>query len=141
MYDRLFLAILGTSSVHDDASRKRYMKYGLTDGYPKIFYLLRCEEGVIQKQLADSCGVKQSTLTVILKKMEANNWIRRERGFSSTGKAVYRVFLTDEGRALSDKLDADADELENLAFSGFTSDEKDMLLSMLSRISDNMRNS
>ena len=139
MYDRLFLAILGTSSVHDDASRKRYMKYGLTDGYPKIFYLLSCEEGVIQKQLADSCGVKQATLTVILKKMEANNWIRRERGLSSTGKAVYRVFLTDQGRAISDSLEKEAEELETIAFSGFTSDEKNMLLSMLSRVSDNMR--
>lgn len=96
------------------------------------------EDGIVQKKLAEICGVKESTLTVLLRKIEENGWIRRERDVTPAGKSISRVFLTEEGRALEEKLNERVEALEELGFDGFTDDERITLLSMLERVTNNI---
>lgn len=70
VHDKLFLALLGASSAHADASRKAFAELNLTEAQPKILYILRRTDGIVQKELAGICNIRPSTLTVMLSKME-----------------------------------------------------------------------
>lgn len=75
--DKIFLALLAASSAHAEASRKAFTAMGLTEGQPKVLYILNRQDGYVQKDLAEFCGIRQSTLTVLLSKMEKQNFIKK----------------------------------------------------------------
>lgn len=138
-YDKLFLALMGASSAHADASRKEFVKLGLTEGQPKILYILRRGEGLVQKELAELCGVRQPTLTSLLSRMEEKKLTYRERCLVSGGKNAYRVYLTEAGRAMADRLEQVVEGLEDKGFSDFSEEERENLLYLLGRVEKNMR--
>lgn len=138
-YDKLFLALLGTSSAHADASRKEFAELGLTEGQPKILYILRRNPDILQKDLAALCGVRPPTLTVLLQKMEAKNLIYKETCSVSGGKKAYKIHLTDEGKAISERLEVVVENLEERGFSGFSPDERKTLLNLLCKVENNMK--
>lgn len=139
MSDKFFLRMLAVSSAHAEMSRNAFTKLGLTEGQPKILYILRRNNGIVQKDLADYCGIRQSTLTVLLTKMEALGFIRREACYISGGKRAFKIFLTDEGQAIADKLEDVVKELEAKCFVGFSEKEREQLLNMLTRVEGNIK--
>ncbi|MBE5921950.1 MAG: MarR family transcriptional regulator [Lachnospiraceae bacterium] len=138
-HEKLFLALLGASSAHAEASRNAFATLGVTEGQPKILYILRRQDGYVQKELAEICGVRQSTLAVLLMKMEEQNFIRREVDYISGGKRAYRIFLTDKGRVQADEIELIVEALEEKSFFGFSQEEKENLLTLLSRAEENIR--
>lgn len=139
MYDKLFLALIGSSSAHAEASRKVFASLGLTEGQPKVLYILRRTGEVTQKQLAALCGVRDPTMTVMLEKIEKMQLIRRKRVLTEAGKSAVSVSLTEEGRALAERLECEVEALEARGFCGFTPVEREELLSLLSRVTQNMK--
>ena len=138
-YDKLFLALLGTASAHADASRKAFTELDLTEGQPKILYLLRRNPDILQKDLAALCGIRPSTLTVLLKKLEAKKLTYKETCSVSGGKKAYKIHLTDEGHAMADQLEDVVEALEERGFLGFSQNERKVLLDMLCKIEKNMK--
>lgn len=141
MQDKLFLALLDTYSAHAEASRREFQALDLTEGQPKILYILRRKDGQVQKDLADTCKVKQSTLTVLLQKLEHRGFIRKERCTVSGGKCANRIFLTEEGLEKAKQLDAVVENLEERGLKNFSQSESRQLLSLLARVAKNMRES
>ena len=131
MFDKVFIALMNTNSAHWENIRKSFEQMGLTEGQPKVLYVLRAVEGCVQKELAQTCRVRESTLTVLLKKMEEKGYIRKEKVVVSGSKLANAIYLTDRGRELSDRIDEKVEELERKSFIGFSDEEKQQLLSML----------
>lgn len=138
MQEKLFLALIETSAAHAQKSRDEFQKLNCTEGQPKILYILRRQDGVVQKQLAEICGIKQSTLTVLLTKMEKADYIRREVCIVSGGKRAYKIYLTDAGRNIADKIEDVVQELEELSFQGMSFDERKQLLTLLGKVAKNL---
>ncbi|WP_160675874.1 MarR family transcriptional regulator [Clostridium sp. C8-1-8] len=138
-HEKLFLALLGSSSAHAEASRKAFNALGLTEGQPKILYILQNQDGQVQKELAAVCGIKQSTLAVLLGKMEKQNLIYKEVCYVSGMKRAYKIFLTEKGRDIAEHLYKVVEELEEKSFAGFSPEEKATLLSLLSKVEYNMQ--
>lgn len=136
-YDKLFMALLGSSAAHGDASRKIFNDYGLTESQPKILYILDFNEGIVQKDFAQLCSIKPSTMTVQLARLEKDGLIRREICYISGGKKAYKIYLTKQGKKIADSLIERIDQLEDICFNGFTDDEKNQLLSLLERVEAN----
>lgn len=67
MDKKLFLVLLAATSMYAERTREEFQKLGLSDGLPKILYILAGENGCVQKDLADMCKVRPSTLAVMLK--------------------------------------------------------------------------
>ena len=105
----------------------------------KILYILRRNDGIVQKDLADYCGIRQSTLTVLLTKMETQGLICREACYISGGKRAFRILLTNEGHAIADRLEEVVEELEAKCFSGFSEKEREQLLNMLTKVEGNIK--
>lgn len=139
MYDKLFLALLESSSAHAEASRAVFSVLGLSAGQPKVLYILRRTGGIVQKELAALCNVKESTLTVLLGKIERAGLVRRERRRTAGGKSSVVVSLTEEGAAMAERLEDEVEALEARGFSGFSREEREALLSMLARVTRNLK--
>ena len=118
--EKLFWALIKAQSAHAEASRKVFNSLGLTEGQPKILYLLRRNDGYVQKELAEFCGIRQSTLTVLLDKLEERNLIRKEKTYVSGMKRAYRIYLTEEGKEKAEELEVEVEKLEVQSYIGFS---------------------
>lgn len=139
MRDKIFLALMDTQAAHWEQARKRFEELKLTDGQPKVLYILRAVEGCVQKELAAVCGIRESTLTVLLKKMEEQGYIEKRKIFVSGGKSAKAIYLTQTGRTLSDQIDQAVEELEVKSFEGFSEAEKEALFTLLHRVEENLK--
>jgi len=138
MADKIFLALLETSAAHANRSREGFQRLNLTDGQPKILYNLAKGDGCIQKELAERCRIKPSTLTVMLARLEEQGYIYRESLLVSGGKHACRVLLTKKGWDIVKKITDLIDSLEERTLRGFTETEKRQLLDLLGRAADNL---
>ena len=77
-------------------------------------------------------------MVVLLSNMEKRGLIRKEVDHVSGGKRAFRVFLTDAGKDLADRVNRVVETNEEKGFSGFSEEEKDQLISLLGRLSDNL---
>ena len=139
VYDKIFLALLATSSAHAEASRKVFAELGLTEGQPKVLYILNRKDGYVQKDLAEICGIRQSTLTVLLTKLEQQNFIEKRVCHVSGGKHANRIYLTKEGRVMAEHLEDAIEDLEQKTFKSFTKEEREGLVRLLSKAEENIR--
>ena len=64
--------------------------------------------------------------------------IRKEVDHVSGGKRAYRIYLTEEGRRLAEQVDRVVEEIEQKSFAGFTEEEKDQLITLLGRMTENL---
>lgn len=138
MTDKIFLALLEAQGAHGNLSRQGFQRLNLSEGQPKILYILARVEGCVQRELASLAGIRPSTMTVVLDRMEAQGYIYREETKVSGGKRAYKVFLTENGREMAGKVETLVEELEEKSFAGFTDKERELLLSMLDRVTKNL---
>lgn len=102
-----------------------------------IFYTIR--EGIVQKDLAKICGVKASTLTTILARMEKQGYIRKEKVLVSGGKRAFSIYLTEEGKKKAQQVIDLVEELEEKSFAGFSQEEIDTLFVLLEKVQNNLK--
>lgn len=138
-HQKLFIALLGASSAHAECSRKEFAKLGLTEGQPKILYILLGKDGIVQKDLAEICGIRQSTLTVLLSKLEEQGYIYKEVCYVSGRKRAFEIYLTEQGKVMAEKLNSVVEELERKSFAGFSEQEKAIVLELLTRVEENLK--
>ncbi len=135
---KIFLTMMETQALHQSHSRRGFARLNLSDGTPKILYILRENPGYVQKDLADRCKVKPSTMTVLLDRLEAEGLIYRETTHVSGGKSAKCVYLTEEGKKQAEDVEELMDGLEELSFKGFTDEEREQLFSLLNRVAKNL---
>jgi DNA-binding MarR family transcriptional regulator len=86
-------------------------------------------------ELARECMLDAGGMTRLLDRLETKGLVRRVR--SSDDRRVVNLELTDEGRAAAKKIPAVLCGVQNAHMRGFTTEEWQLLRSMLRRILDN----
>lgn len=138
MKEQLIVALIQASSSHQKSCWAEFRTLDLSPGQPKVLSRLRYQEGYLQKDLAALCRVEPATMVVLLNNMEKKGMIRKEVDHVSGGKRAFRIYLTEEGRALAEKVDRVVEEVEVKAYEGFSQEEKEQLISLLGRLTDNL---
>lgn len=138
MEEDFFLSLLELSVAHANKSREGFKKLDLSEGQPKILYILEKQDGHLQKDLADLCRIRQSTLTVMLGKMEEKNLVYKEKVLVSGGKRAYSIYLTEHGRDMAEKVKKLMEETDGNCLKGFTEEEIKKFLELLNRASRNL---
>ncbi|MBQ9119723.1 MAG: MarR family transcriptional regulator [Lachnospiraceae bacterium] len=138
MGEIIFLALMDTQTAHWNRSRIGFQKLDLSDGQPKVLYILRTMEGCVQKELAKVCDIKPSSMTVMLDRLEEKGYVRREETKVSGGKRAYRIYLTEEGRQIAEKVFWLMETIEEECFQGISDTEKQLLFDLLKRVRDNL---
>ena len=138
MREQLIVVLLNASAAHQKSCWAGFRELDLSPGQPKVLSRLRYQEGYLQKELAALCHVEPATMVVLLSNMEKRGMIRKEVDHVSGGKRAFRIYLTEEGRRLAEQVDKVVEEIEEKCFSGFSEEEKDCLISLLERMTENL---
>ena len=100
-----------------------------------MVHLIRFD-GYNQTQLAEELEIGKVALGGLLDRLEARGWI--ERRPDPVDRRAKRVFLTDTGRPLIAEMQERARHVHRQMVEGFTPDERDLLVDLLSRAKKNI---
>ena len=108
----------------------------LTLGQPKVIDYLRDNDGSMQKDIANACCIEPASLTVVLNLMEKQGLI--EKRMCNNNRKNLHIYLTDKGRALSDRVEEEFLALEKIMTEDFSKKEKEMFLASLEKVRKNL---
>lgn len=97
---------------------------------------IRQNQGLSQCELADKTIKDRTTITRILDRLEQKGLIRRER--DERDRRSYRLFTTEEGYALCDKIVPAVQSFREKVFGNLTRSESETLIAILSKINDRL---
>lgn len=129
------------SRIHSEAAdflQAKMKKLGmrnLASSHGNILYRLSLEDKIPMSELARLVNRDKSTVTVLVRKLEKNGLLARETS-GEDGRVSY-VSLTDKGRDFAKGTGSLSASLMETCYKGFSDAEKETLLSLLLRISDN----
>lgn len=121
--------------VANDAAKKldtELKKHGLTIAlWPPLMCLWEAE-GVTQREIAQKSKVENSTTTRTLDKLENLGLV--ERQVDPNSRRSFRIYLTDEGRALREKLLPIPVGINQDILSSLESKERDELIRLMQKL-------
>lgn len=127
----------GLRETHRQVIHERFRAIGLSRGQPKVIEYLFSHDGCIQKELADNCQVKASTVTNILATMENQKLIIRCS--SDQDRRVLRVFLTPLGFEMAKKIREVNRDVDKLALASLSQSEQEAVLGLMEKITANLK--
>lgn len=110
---------------------------GLYPGQPPLLFLLYKKNGQSQKELSSKMGIKPSTLTVMIKRMEKLGLVSRHQDESD--QRISRIFITEEGLELCKKVAVVHRQIEEESYLNFNMEEKILLKRLLMQVRDNLQ--
>ena len=119
-----------------DSLRKAGEIAGMPDGYRKLLFPLAHEDGLTQLELAKRTHLSPPTVSVTLKKMEADGLLARLP--DEKDQRTVRVYLTGEGRSLNTRVFEGMLKVDAERVKGFTPEEQETFRAMLRRMNHNL---
>ena len=101
-----------------------------------ILMELAKRDGVTQLDLANATGLKAPTTSVSLQKLEREGYVTRKP--DEYDLRATRVYLTEKGREIDERIRRAIGEEEERAGSGMTEEELETLVRLLLRIKSNL---
>ena len=125
----LFAGIRHLQHIH---MHPKLRALGVYRGQPPILMTLGSKDGLSQAELAEEVYLQPPTITKIIGKLERNMFIYRQP--DETDQRINRVYLTQKGISVVEKLRRLFAEEERVLFGVFTKEEKQELAEYLQRI-------
>ncbi|MCC8100507.1 MAG: MarR family winged helix-turn-helix transcriptional regulator [Clostridiales bacterium] len=101
-----------------------------------LHFILAQEEPVYQKDIEEEFGLRPSTVTELLKKMEQNGLIYRET--EEKDSRLKRIVVTEAALAHQRQVVADLKELEDTLTKGLSPGQLMLFLETMERMSENL---
>lgn len=114
----------------------RLEKWGLTPSQAGILLVLNKRGALSQRELADLTGVKPSSMTVAVRKLEKLGYVTRE--CDQEDLRISRIRLTEAGRDCIAAAREIITQTENELLQGFTQEEKLLLRRFLIQMQNNL---
>lgn len=134
--DSLYYIFLEILRLHHYRTHVLLDEIGVYPGQPPLLFLLSKTDGLSQKEIAAKLGVKPSTITVMLKRIENGNLVVRKQ--DAEDNRVSRVYITEEGREVCEKAKSKMRLLNEECFGNFTVEEQVVLRRLLMQMRDNL---
>lgn len=129
------------SRIAESYSRRLKQEHGITLAMWRVLASLHHRNGQRVGELAEMTTIEVSTLSRLLGTMQRKGLLERRRPAVHAADSDARtvaIFLTPNGRALTEEAIPQALRYEASALAGFAAGEADQLKSMLQRLFDNM---
>nr|WP_283243662.1 MarR family transcriptional regulator [Feifania hominis] len=111
-------------------------KLGIHPGQVPLFQALAAHDGQSQRELADSLCIKQSTMTVMIQRLERSGFV--ERRADEHDQRVSRVYLTDAGRDIAAQCAQILHGIQQQLLEGFTPEEIILMRRFSKQIKENL---
>ena len=136
--DRLAHLIRDTARAFQRALQMRLARHQVAFGHWTFLRILWESDGLTQKELSERAGLMEPTTFAAMQAMEALGYIERKR-LPTNRKNIY-VYLSEEGRALKNKLVPLALETNRLSTVGITQADlqttRKVLLEMIENLAE-----
>ena len=110
-------------------------------GQAGLLWGVNCKDqdnrGMAQKELAKHIGVKPPSITVMLKKLEAEAYIEKKQ--DENDQRIMRIFLTEKGKNIAAKMETVMEQLEQEAFANMNEQEVMLFRRLLLQMRDNLK--
>ena len=134
--DRMAHLIRDTERAFRRALQIRLAEHAVPFGHWTFLRILWEADGLTQKELSERAGVMEPTTFTAMKAMEALGYISRKQ--LPTNKKNMYVYLTEEGRALKEKLVPMAEEANHVSVEGLSAEDvktaRKVLLAMIENL-------
>ncbi|MGH7882398.1 MAG: MarR family winged helix-turn-helix transcriptional regulator [Candidatus Dormibacteraceae bacterium] len=134
---RLIPLIFQASRALESAGDRELAAFGVTGQQAGLLLLTYRGGGTMLSKLAGMMGIDNAALTRLVDRLEAKGLVARQA--DSHDRRMIGVQLTDTGRELVPRLTPVVHRLESRARTGFSEEEMDQLIGLLSRVLDNTR--
>lgn len=109
---------------------------GIYPGQPAMLHTLSEEDGQSQTDIAKNLNIKPATVTVMLNRMEKSGLLERRQ--DPEDQRVSRVYITEEGRNMYEKVRVIWDQIDSECFGNLTETEQDILRGLLMQVRGNL---
>jgi DNA-binding MarR family transcriptional regulator len=123
--------------LHHKRAHTLLEELGLYHGQPRLLLVLWHEEGQTQSELAERLRVRPATITKMLQRMQEAGFVERHR--DDQDQRLVRVYLTDHGHAVQERVQQVWAQMEREVLEGFEPAECDQLRGFLLHIRENLR--
>lgn len=134
--DRMAHLVRDTERAFRRALQMRLAVHGVPFGHWSFLRILWEADGLTQKELSARAGVMEPTTFTAMKAMEALGYITRKQ--LPTNKKNMYVYLTNEGRALKEKLVPMAEDANHVSVHGVSPQDvktaRKVLLAMIENL-------
>ncbi|EAC3173174.1 MarR family transcriptional regulator [Listeria monocytogenes] len=114
---------------------KKLLETGLNIGQLRYLWTLYKEDGISQESMAKRFMVDKASVTRHIKRLEELGMIRRE--IDAKDRRIQRIFVTETGFQMRDLIEEVTAEWSALLTADFSEKEKDDLMHLIGRLSDN----
>jgi len=112
--------------------------YNVSRSQARTLEYLRDNPGVNQRQLATHFNHREASTSGLLKNLEKLGYIEKHVNKGSQDRSK-KIYLTDEGRKVTDTIGVIFTETESEALNGLNDNEIDELISLLNKINASMK--
>ena len=116
---------------------KELLSHNITPAQRLIILRLCKKDNLTQRELAQDTYFKQSSLTLMLDKLERNGLIIRKP--KNNDRRAYLIGITEEGRNLQEMLEKIGDETEKKALEGVNEEDIKVLTETLKKMYNNLQ--
>jgi len=109
---------------------------GIHPGQMHLLMEVARQEGQTQKELCDQLCVSAPTVAVTIRRLERSGLLERRKDAADQRKC--RIWLTDAGRALAERLSAVMEDIRKDFYRSFTPEEQALMQRFFLRIRDNL---
>ncbi|MCY6958085.1 MarR family winged helix-turn-helix transcriptional regulator [Clostridium brassicae] len=135
-HDSLYHTFIQVIRLHYHRTHMLLEKIGIYPGQPPMLMALYHNDGQSQRELADKLKIKPSTITVMLRRMEKAELVGRR--LDTEDQRVSRVYLTQQGKEICEKVKEIIKIIDSECFNGFTIEEKVLLRRLFIQMKDNL---
>lgn len=96
-------------------------------------------DGLSQKELAKKMRITPPSITVMIRKMEAEGLIKKKQ--DEKDQRITRIYITDKGRKIAEHMDGVLCQLETEAFANMSEQEIMLLHRLLLQMKENLSKS
>ena len=114
----------------------RLAKYNLVKGQAELLLLIKDNDGMTQNELANILGIKDSSMSVRLNKLEKNGYILREIDDQNLKKK--KIYITQSGKIASTQCRRILREIDEQLWNGFTKKEIKEMKKYFGKMQKNM---
>ncbi len=133
-YNRLFHQI---GRMHHTLCENTVARLGIHRSQHMLLMRLYCKDGQTQKDLASAMQVSPAAVAVSLKKLEAEDYIRKD---SRSDGRVNHIHITEKGKQIVAKTRRFFDAIDADMFACVTETELEALYLILQKIEKNLKN-
>ncbi|MGD8189923.1 MarR family winged helix-turn-helix transcriptional regulator [Brevibacillus ginsengisoli] len=116
----------------------RLKEYDITPEQWSVLYRLSKQDGINQKEIARRSAKDQPTITRILDALEKKGFVKKQ--LCPNDRRAFRIYLTDKGNCLLDKISPIERETIEEMQSGLTSEQRELFHKLLVQIIENLTN-